>query len=216
MAITGSTFRQLIDEVLEFQFAPGKYETLVKRWLNQAQRKAVIQSEFRTQETAQSYETTAEDGSLALPEDFGRFIDFIGPEGTGSVTPLSREDFDSLPVSSGRPAYYLIRGNELLLYPTPDAGYDLTLRYWRLPQDMEADGDEPEIPVQYHEVLIAYAMQKAYARENDYTASNFWKAEWEAGVGKMRGEAQSDTFDGPKQVEGSWAPYEYVPTNVWS
>ena len=95
-------------------------------------------------------------------------------------------------------------GDQITLWPTPDGSYPLSLRYWRLPQDMEADGDEPEIPAQYHDVLVAYAMWKAYLRENDYPAASTWKAEWEAGVMKMRGEVQADVFEGPRQVGGTW------------
>lgn len=217
MTIAGRTFRQLTDEVLEFQFAVGKYEPLTKRWLNDAQQEAVIQSEFRTQETVASYKTVSGEEALALPEDFSRFIELSKPEVTELLRPVSRQEFDVFTASTGRPVVYVISSDEIFLYPTPDAVYEISLRYWRLPQDMTKDADLPEIPAQYHDLLVAYAMSKAYARENDYQASNFWKTEWEAGVMKMRGEVQSDTFDGPQQVAGSWGdPHEQPRTNVWT
>lgn len=205
MTITGQTFRELIDEVLAFQFAPGKYETLVKRWLNTAQRLAVSESEIRTQQAIASYVTESADSTLELPADFGRLIDLHDEEEDDRLESLDLRDLDNLPEATGRPTEYALEGDELKLYPSPDGTYGLDLRYWHLPADMTADSDEPEIPKQHHHRLPAYAMWKAYLRENDYAAAQVWKAEWEAALLKMRGQVQSDTFDGPRQVPGSYA-----------
>lgn len=209
--IAGRTYKELVSEALAFQFAVGKYEPLVKTWLNDAQRKAVQQSEFRTQEEAIAFTTTSNDATLELPADFCRWIDFYDTGLNWPLTALEKGEYDALEASSGRPTAYTVVGDQITLWPTPDASYPLSLRYWRLPQDMVADGDEPEIPAQYHDVLVAYAMQKAYARENDWQASSFWKGEWEAGILKMRGEVQSDTFSGPRQVGGTWGSDSVFP-----
>ncbi len=201
--IAGRTYRELIDEVLSFQFSPGKYEALVKKWLNDGQRQIVREAEIRTQEATAAYETISGGNTATLPEDFARFIDFYGP--SGELTQQDLRDFDELEGSSGAPTVFAVEGNNLYLGPIPDGAYNLTLRYWRLPADMDADTDEPSIPKLYHDLLPAYPMAKAYARENDYAASNFWKGEWEAGIGKLRGEVQSDMFQGPRQVAGTWS-----------
>ncbi len=216
MSIAGRTYRELQDEVLEFQFAESKYRPLVKTWLNDAQRIVVRESEIRTQQEAAAYTTESGTAELALPTDYARLIDFRDTE-EGLLAPLSVEEYDALlPASSpGRPAAYAVVGSHLIAYPTPDAPYPLALRYWRLPEDMVSDSDEPEIPAQYHALLPAYPMQKAFARENDYTASTFWKTEWESGLLKMRGEVQSDSFDGPSQVSGSWGDPHEAPVTEW-
>jgi hypothetical protein len=205
MAIAGQSYRELIDEVLAFQFAPGKYETLVKRWLNTAQRLTVTESEIRTQQETASYSTVAGDATLELPANFGREIDVHDEGGDHKLDQIGLRELDELPEESGRPVEYAVEGDEIRLYPTPDGAYELRLRYWRLPADMAADADEPEIPKQHHHRLVAYPMWKAYLRENDYAAASVWKAEWEAALLKMRGEVQSDAFDGPRQVPGSYA-----------
>lgn len=203
MSIAGMTYKQLQEEVLSFQFSEN-YRELTKRWLNTAQRKVVQQSEFRTQEEAKAFTTTASDGTLELPADFCRWIDFYDTGLNWPLTPLEKAEYDALEASRGRPSAYTVVGDQITLWPTPDAAYPLSLRYWRLPQDMVADGDEPEIPAQYHEVLVDYALMKCYRRENDRVEATFCKGEWEAGVAKMRGEVQNDTFSGPKQVGGTW------------
>ncbi len=211
MTIAGRTFKALISEVLSFQFSVGKYESLVKTWLNDGQRKAVQQSEFRTQEEAKAFTTAVGDSTYELPSNFCRWIDFYDTGVNWPLVPLEKREYDSLEPSSGRPQLYTVIGNQITLWPTPDGAYSLSLRYWRLPQDMVADGDEPEIPAQYHEVLVAYAMWKAYLRENDYQAATVWEAAWEKEIAKMRGEVQHDTFEGPKQVGGAWGADSVFP-----
>lgn len=203
MTIAGRTFRELVDEVLDFQFAKGKYESLVKTWLVDAQRIMARQCEIRTSQASAAYSTESGVSELELPEDFARLIDFHDTE-AGLLSPLSLQELDTLESLSGRPSAYTVSGNDLVLYPAPDGSYPLSLRYWRLPEDMIEDSDTPAVPVLYHALLPAYALSKAYARENDWNASAIWKGEWEAGLLKMRGEAQSDVFDGPSQVRGSW------------
>ena len=215
MSIEGQTYLSLQNEVLEHQFSETKYRPLVKTWLNQAQRRAVIESEIRTQESSQTYSTESGVATYTLPTNFARLIDFFNTETHEILSPLDPKDYDSLPASTGRPSAYAVLGNSLTLYATPDGVYPLELRYWKLPADMSADSDTPEIPVQYHELLVAYAMRKAYLRENDYQAAQVWQQVWAEGILKMRGEVQHDTFDGPRQVAGTWGELANYPTVWW-
>lgn len=216
MTIAGRTYRELINEVLEFQFAPGKYESLTKKWLNDAQQQLVLESEIRVQESEVAYTTLTTDPTLELPEDFSRLIDLFNTETHELMIPLDPREFDTLVESVGRPTHYTVIDNEVNVYPTPSGTYKLGLRYWRLPKDMVADSDQPEIPKQYHSILISYAMWKAYLRENDYQAAQVWAADWASSLLKMRGQVQSDVFDGPRQVGGSWGdPHGVQQLNVW-
>lgn len=215
MSIEGRTYLQLQQEVLEFQFSESKYRPLIKRWLNDAQRRAVIESEIRTQEASQSISTEANVASYSLPSNFSRLIDFYNSESHELLTALDPKDFDVLVASTGRPYAYAALGSSLSLYPTPDAVYSLSLRYWKLPADMVADSDTPEIPVQYHELLVAYAMRKAFLREDDFQAAQQWATVWSEGILKMRGEVQHDTFDGPRQLPGSYGQMDTVSPGTW-
>lgn len=215
MTVAEYTYLQLQEEVLTHQFSPTKYRELVKTWLNQAQRRLVIESEIRTQEESETITTSAALGTYALPANFSRTIDLFNSETHELLTKLEVKDYDSLPTSSGRPYGYATIGTNILLYPVPDGVYSHTLRFWKLPPDMSADSDTPEIPAQYQELLIAFAMQKAFMREDDFQASQVWQAVWEKGVLKMRGEVQSDTADGPSQVPGSFGDINEGSPNTW-
>jgi hypothetical protein len=215
MTIAGYTYLQLQEEVLSFQFQAGKYRPLVKTWINQAQRRIIISSELRTQEEAATISTAAADPSYLMPENFARLIDLFYTAGHELLRPMDLRDFDQLPESVGRPYAYTVRDNEVILYPTPDGSYGFTLRYWKLPADMVNDTDTPEVPVQDQELLIAYPMWKAYLRENDYQAATVWETIWEKGLLKLRGEAQGDVFDGPRQVAGTWGDPHNSSAGLW-
>lgn len=215
MSIAGRTFLSLQEEVLSHQFSPGKYRELVKTWLNEGQRRAVIESEMRVAQETYSLSTSAETASYELPANYARLIDFFNSETHELMTPLAIREFDNLSKSSGQSYCYTVIGRNVTLYPTPNGIYPLTLRYWRLPADMVNDTDEPEIQAQYHELPIAWAMAKAYDRENDYQSAQVWEAKWEKGILKMRGEVQHDTFDGPQQVPGSFADAHGPAYGVW-
>lgn len=213
MTIAGYTFLEMQQEVLEFQFSEIKYRPLIKRWLNQGVRRAVIEAELRTSEEAASYTTTSGDATLELPADFARIIDLYDEDENDPLDRLSLREFDDLEDASGRPTAYTVEDDQIRVYPTPDGAYNLGLRYRRLPEDMVADSDVPELPVQYQELPIAYAMKKAYLRENDRVQAATWDAEWQAGILKMRGEVSSDTFIGPSQVSGTWGDEAAL---IWS
>lgn len=209
------TFEELVQEGLSFQFSETEYEALFKRWLNQAQRRMVIESEIRTQEEAFSLSTTPGDATYELPSNFARLIDFFNEETHRPLTPLNIREFDEQPKSEGTPYAYTVIGNKLTLYPTPSVIVPLTLRYWRLPAEMIQPSDVPEVPTQYQELLLAWALKKAYKRENDQAMAQMWEVEWEKGILKMRGEVQGDVFDGPRQVAGSFAEFQGPPYGVW-
>jgi len=60
-----------------------------------------------------------------------------------------------------RPLVVAIHPNatDLLLGPYPAAGYTVTGEYFRAPQILAADADTPELPAQYHLMLVYMAMQ---------------------------------------------------------
>lgn len=213
--LKGYTFEELVQEGLSFQFSESEYELLFKRWLNQAQRRAVIESEIRTQEEASSFSTAVGKTTYNLPANFARFIDFFNSETHAPLTPLDIREYDGLTKSEGTPYAYAVIGSTLALCPTPSSVFPLTLRYWRLPVEMIQASDTPEIPAQYQELLLAWALKKAYQRENDYAAAQQWETQWEKGILKMRGEVQGDVFDGPRQVAGSFADDRGPAYGIW-
>lgn len=63
--------------------------------------------------------------------------------------------------TNARPSYFTIDPqNKLVLGPKPDAIYTITGEYQMSPQTLAADADAPEMPAQFHQLIVYMAMQK--------------------------------------------------------
>lgn len=209
-----STFAELTAEVLAHRFSPTKYETFVHGWLNEGQRDVALRADIRTGQSVSTITTAAGTATANLPADFARFISLTSS--SRSVERLELREFDDLSPSTGTPSCYVIIGTAINFYPTPDATYTLQLRYWRLPAVMVDPNDVPELPLQYHHLLVRYALIRCYQRENDYTAASYEQDQYETDLAKLRGQAQYDTHDQPSQVQGSWMDDNFILPNQWS
>ena len=207
-----ATTAELRDEVLAHQFSAERYGTRIEKWLDEAQKYIVRQAEVRTENATQSYVTVNGTQTLDLPSNYARFISLFN---TTDRNPLERIDlrtYDDLDSESGKPYAYVIVGSAITLFPTPDAAYNLRLRYWKLPATMTSSGTacDPEIPSEYHHLLVDYALYKIYNAEHDYEASERHRQLFENDVLRMRSEVHSESSDGTKVVSGTWGE-SYLP-----
>lgn len=61
----------------------------------------------------------------------------------------------------GAPVHVSIDTQDKLVFgPVPDAVYTVTGYYWRGPQTLDSDADEPEMPSQFHKLIVYKAMEK--------------------------------------------------------
>jgi hypothetical protein len=214
-----STFKQLQDQVLDHQFNDTKYRPFVKMLLNEAQLRIARQADMRTQHRATEIGFTAGDDDSALPSDFARLIEVA--EGASADTDwrildeMGLREFDDLPVASGTPTRYIVVGALLYLYPTPEVDTTIVLSYWKLPEEMADDADEPELPPDYHFLLTYWALYRCFMRENDMEQAMIWKNEWQTELEKLKGELQHDTHDQPTQVRGLYDDGPYLDGNTW-
>ena len=202
-----STYVELQDQVIEHQLNDTKYRPSVKRWLNEAQARIVRQADIRTQYLVTEIAYTGGTSNMPLPSDYARLIEVADSTADADwsiLEPMGMREFDEAPNASGVPTAYLVVGQLLYLYPTPDTDANVALSYWRMATDMAADGDEPEIPSDFHYLLVYYALMRCFQRENDYDAALYWQDQWETQLLKLRTELQYDTADPPKIVPGTW------------
>jgi hypothetical protein len=87
--------------------------------------------------------------------------------GLGSELPLPYLDYNTFiriyhvgPRVTGMPVCFTI-GNDrrLLLGPKPDGDYTVSGEYWRSIQTLSADSDEPEMPAEYHMLIVFLALE---------------------------------------------------------
>ena len=109
---------------------------------------------------------------------------------------------------TGKPYFYDVNGLNLDLFPTTDATYNVLLNYYKTPADMVNSTDEPDIPVQYHHLLVTYALIRCFERENDYDAATYHRQRFESDVLKCRTEVQYSQRDSsqPQLVSGWTSP----------
>lgn len=93
---------------------------------------------------------------------------YLTSTGVGAQTWLTYvdwEDFKSIykigTQNSSAPAHISIDPqNNLVLGPAPNDTYTVTGDYIRSAQVLAADGDTPEMPSQFHDLIVYYAMEK--------------------------------------------------------
>lgn len=69
--------------------------------------------------------------------------------------------------NNGQPVHFSIDPqNNLVIGPKPDGIYTISGEYYRSAQTFAADADTPEMPSQFHQLVVYMAMQKFAAYQN--------------------------------------------------
>lgn len=222
-----ATLNNLVSEVLDHQFSVSQYDPYVRGntstgqegKLNEAQRYIAAQTDFRELFKTYTVTTSGGAGSYALPADFLRLYNITIVDGQGNTIPLFEEvlmDFQTRPAASGQPSQYTIEGTNIYVWPTPDAAYTLKVRYYKLPTLLTQPNDEPEIPSEYHHLLVSYALWHCYERENDYQSAQYHKGRFDEDLMKARGEVQYDTDDYTQFKRVGDNRTDPLAPNVWT
>lgn len=192
------------------QFDPIAYSSRIDAYINEAQRRIARELDVFELRNTVDLVTVSGTNLADLPADFLRIVSVVNI--TDLTNPLRlyvvRESlFDETPSGTGAPRYYYVGGRSprgLRLYPTPDGAYTLRARYQSSPDTLTLDADIPEIPSDYHDLLITYALMRCYRAENDYEAAAILSQNWQADFAKLGTAIASEVEDGPKQVPGTW------------
>lgn len=194
--------------VLDHQFSPTRYTTFINDSLNEGQRRIARKANLRIFFDTETITTAAGDNEYPLPDDFARLHSLTTPSTNTPLTSITVDEFDTFPVtnSSGTPTAFTIDRPNVKFYPAPDGEHTFQMRYYRSPVAMTDDEDEPELPEDYHYLLVTYSLYRCFRRENDYEAAQFHQAEFERELAEMTGDLQDDAQDAtqPQQVPGMW------------
>jgi hypothetical protein len=203
-----ATFLEMQDEVLNHGFDPSTYRARVKNWLNEAQGRISRLLELPSLYTTTSIPTVNGTDTYSLPTNV---IRINGVTNASSPSELSYvEDPADINYSNqngqnlGEPQYYTFFGTSLRLSPIPDAVYTLTVDYYQTANTLQADSDVSLLPSDYHDIMISYALSRAYRSEDDMQMSQFFYSEFMRDLQFMGADRQSVVRDGPRQVPGMW------------
>jgi hypothetical protein len=160
------TFEELQDFALGDDFAESRRDS-AKRFINQALGRLHRALRLPTADARAIVSTAAGTNVYALPVDY---VSLADDEAilldTDVLEPVDVSEFDQIPAISGQPRYFALSENLILLYPNPDAVYELTMRY-RAVQSLTADADEPELPEDQQMHLAWFARAKLYLLTDD-------------------------------------------------
>lgn len=176
----------------------GRYFTLVNTWINLAQRRV----QMTLLDAGENYYmkpvetlTVSAQADYVLPSDFLVLhrVELI-LSGTGStesrrtLREITTNQQGFIPIALGTPTNYIIKKDRLTLSPTPDTS-NLTLRIYYSPlvADLSADGEEPDVPEQYHEFVAVVAAMNAFIKD-DRAPNNLLvkKKDYEDAISSMK------------------------------
>jgi len=109
------------------------------------------------------------------------------------------DDAFTTDAQGARPGYFSVWGNNLYLWPVPDAARTYTLRGYRKPTDWvsggattEADGD-----VRLHTLYVWYACSMAYAQQEDEVLEATYMTRWQQGLSNIHKQITSPRGGAP-------------------
>lgn len=93
---------------------------------------------------------------------------------------LWRSRYDRGTHDHTRPVEYSISPtNELCIGPKPDAAYVIRGEYWKTPQTLSANSDEPEMPERFHQLIVYRAMMLMAGGDESAPTFQFAKPEYD-------------------------------------
>ena len=94
--------------------------------------------------------------------------------------------FGSAATDTGKPQVMSVdESQQIVFYPIPDAVYTVRGTYYKSPQIMTADDDEPEMPAEFHDLIRWRALLKLGGFDENVAQYPFWKSEARAVSGDL-------------------------------
>lgn len=204
-----ATLSALQTEIENYGFSASVYATRITTWLNEAQREVARLLDLPLMETDQTLVLVNGTNSYSLSATFQRLLYVANDTADYTLESIDETEYESLDHGErGAPAYYFVsKGINVVLYPAPGPGNitsTIRVHYVGLPTAMSAAGDASGYPADYDYVLKAYALQEAYAAEDDGQMSQFWTARYKERLLSMGEDLNFPDGGGPKQVNGAW------------
>lgn len=124
--------------------------------------------------------TTSDTFKYELPDNFiEEFKVFLNDE---KFNPVPLEDKE---IEEG----YFIWEDDFCFSITPPENGELVIYYYRKPiAKLIDDTDEPEVPIEYQNLLVNYALYKAKTKDKDANLSQYYYQEYLRGLSTMKNE----------------------------
>jgi len=138
----------------------------INRWINDAE--LDIATKGLCLESIQSKSTTANQRTVSVACIKVFHVEYIPATGD----PIGLVKINPLLLGHGKtdgntPQYWFKWGGVIGIEPKPTAKYNLNIYTSIIPTaEMALDADEPEIPASFHDLIISFAAQRGFLRDN--------------------------------------------------
>lgn len=143
---------------------------VVTRAVNSALRQLGTVRDWPWLEAETTFATESGEDTYAPPAGWSgtTALVIVGGGGVTKLERASRDEIDELFTSTGtgRPAYWTIYGDEIILRPTPDGVYSITHRFVRAEQVLAQTTDEPYLPDAYADAVCDLATHICLGRSS--------------------------------------------------
>jgi hypothetical protein len=205
------SFLDLQNQALADDFAPSKHRDNAKRFLNEAQRRVFRRVRVPSGEQETTFDTVAGTASYDLDAAVVRTnsIRLVGDR--VDLDERAIDQIDTSVASTGKPAAYAHVAGTVVLYPTPDGVYTLTVRFQAGAATMDDDADAPSIGCDYADLLVAYARSRLFRLEDDFEMAQAWMTDFERELNLYASDVQRPDRSGTRQVPGMFAGRPAAP-----
>jgi hypothetical protein len=185
----------------------------IDRWLNEAYITVARRARLAQFETTQTLAFSSGTPSIALPSNVGTIVSVTVASTGQPLGRLTGALVDTqVATGAGAPLGYYLSGGNIVIFPQLTAATNVTLRYFAEPTLLSGTGDVPNIPVAYHDLLVAYAVSRGYRQEDDPQQAAAFMGDFDRRLAEMIVSERAENIDGPKQVPGMWAS---APATPW-
>lgn len=163
----------------------GYSTTTIKGFINDTQNSIFNEYDLRFMETSTTYNLTTNVQDITngsgLPSDFVSPINLVITTDNyeNDLIYVDYKELDELfpdqsSTTATTPRYWWFYGDTISVYPKPDQAYVVRLRYLKKPTALSADGDVPDVPSEFEELLVYGAAYRVFEEKDmDEKAANF-------------------------------------------
>jgi hypothetical protein len=160
----------------------GYSSTEIKSYINDAQNDVFNEYRLPFMQAVQLYTLVSGDSDITngvgLPTNYVQALN-LTLTSTGQETVLPYRDIreidelypdpdDTTVNPTGPPAMWYYYADTIKVYPVPNTAYTVSLQYYKKPTELSADGDVPELPPEFQELLVLGAAYRVLQVKDNY------------------------------------------------
>ncbi len=175
--------------------------THIQNWINDTRKDIALKYDFDYLYVEATTTTSAGSATYALPTDYmghlvmmsnSKKLSRIGAREFDELIGIDEATPDSTSVlstesgtTSGPPEYYIDRGMQFELFPSPDTAYTITLKYYAQPSDFTIAADSDYISVFHFEAVIFGAALRGAIFLDDVTKIAIFTSAYDTKIKEM-------------------------------